>query len=144
MRLFLGGNLFNDVTIPVLWGKRAILEDKQRRLSVIDLSGLKARIEILGDKVARGIRYTITTDGYAVLTDDGRALYSYSARDKRLTADSLDLPELQITGNQIRVGTNIFQADIVSGFGVGVAISEHGVALGAPLPSDLAALVVEA
>lgn len=142
MRIKLGGSTFDNVQVPVLWGKRAILQDSFGRLSVIDLGQSTARIEVLGDKVAPGIRFSPTTDGFKVLTDDGQALYTYSPRDRRLTSESLGLPELQIKPSQIRIGTNTFQSNMVSGFGVGIVVDENGMGIGAPLPQGLAALVV--
>lgn len=142
MRIKLGGSVFENVRVPVLWGKRAILQDSAGRLSVIDLGQAVARIEVLGDKVARGIRFTPTVDGFKVLTDDGQALYTFSPRDRRLTGESLRLPELQIKPSQIRIGTNTFQSSMVSGFEVGVVVEENGIGLGAPLPQGLATLVV--
>lgn len=142
MRLVLGGSIFDGVQIPVLWGKRAILQDSSGRLSVVDLSGQAARLEVLGDKVAPGVRFTPTTDGFTVLTSSGQALYTFSPRDRRLTSESLGLPELQIKPSQIRVGTSTFQSNMVSGFGVGIVVEEGGIGIGAPLPEGLAALVV--
>lgn len=142
MRLQLGGSTFENVKIPVLWGKRAILQDSAGRTSVIDLGGQKARIEILGDEAAMGVRFSPTTDGFKVLTSEGHPLYTFSPRDRRLTSESLGLPELQIKPSQIRVGTNTFQSNMVSGFGVGVVVDENGIRIGAPLPAGLAALVV--
>lgn len=143
MRLKLGGSTFDDVKIPVLWGKRAILQDASGRLSVINLGGPTANIEVLGDKVARGVRFSPTTDGFKVLTSSGDALYSFSPRYKRLTSESLGLPELQIKPSQIRIGTNTFQANMVSGFSVGIVVEEGGgIGIGASMPDGLAALVI--
>jgi hypothetical protein len=143
MRLKLGGWTFDNVRIPVLWGKRAILQDSSGRLSVVDLGGQTARIEILGDQVARGVRFSPSTDGFMVLTSERQALYTFSPRDRRLTSESLGLPELQIKAFQIRVGTNTFQSAMVSGFDVGIVVDEDGrIGIGAPLPEGLAALVV--
>lgn len=142
MRLKLGGSTFDNVKIPVLWGKRAVLQDSSGRLSVVDLSGSVAKIEILGDKVAVGVRFSPTTDGFRVLTHDRKALYTFSPLARRLTSESLGLPELQIKASQIRIGTNTFGSSVVSGFGVGIVVDEQGISIGAPLPEGLAALVV--
>lgn len=142
MKLNLGGSTFDNVKIPVLWGKRAVLQDSGGRLSVVDLSGSAARIEILGDKVAIGVRFSPTTDGFKVLTSTGQALYTYSPQSQRITSESLKLPELQITRSQIRVGTNTFQSNMVSGFDVGIVVEEHSISIGAQMPEGLAALVV--
>jgi len=142
MKLKLGGSTFDNVRIPVLWGKRAVLQDSVGRLSVIDLSGAVARIEILGDRVARGVRFSPTVDGFKVLAGSGESLYTFAPKDKRLTSESLGLPELQINALQIRIGTNTFQSNMVSGFPVGIVVDENSIGIGAPMPEGLAALVV--
>lgn len=142
MKLKLGGSTFENVKIPVLWGKRAVLQDSLGRLSVIDLSGAIARIEILGGRAARGVRFSPTVDGFKVLATSGEPLYTFSPKDKRLTSESLGLPELQIKASQIRIGTNSFQSNMVSGFPVGIVVDEAGIGIGAPMPDGLAALVV--
>ena len=142
MKLQLGGSTFDNVKIPVLWGKRAVLQDSVGRLSVIDLSGARARLEILGDVVARGVRFSPTVDGFKVLASNGEPLYTFSPTEKRLTSETLGLPELQIHPSQIRIGTNTFQSNMVSGFPVGIVVDEAGIGIGAPMPEGLAALVV--
>lgn len=142
MRMKLGGSTFENVQVPVLWGTRAVLQDADGRLSVIDLAGSAARLEILGDKVARGVRFAPTSDGFRVLNADRQALYAYSPRDRRLTSESLGLPELEIQSSRILIGSNTFQSNLVSGFGVGIVVDENGIGIGAPLPPGLAALVV--
>lgn len=142
MKLKLGGSTFDNVEIPVLWGKRAVLQDSVGRLSVIDLSGAVARIEILGSGVARGVRFSPTVDGFIVLAGSGEPLYTFAPKEKRLTSESLGLPELQIRASQIRIGTNTLQSNMVSGFPVGIVVDENGIGIGAPMPEGLAALVV--
>jgi hypothetical protein len=46
MNLNMGNQIFEDVRIPLLWGKRAILEDKTGRISIILLDGNKAVLEV--------------------------------------------------------------------------------------------------
>ena len=83
-------------------------------------------------------------DGFAVLSADRKKLYSYSPSQKRLTSERWNLPECQILGDSIVVGTNTFSSNMVAGSGVGIAIREGGViAMGAPLPGGLAQLRVE-
>jgi hypothetical protein len=50
---------FEDVRIPLLWGKRAILEDKTGRISIILLDGTKAVLEVLGNEPAPNIQYEL-------------------------------------------------------------------------------------
>lgn len=141
MNIQMGSQYFHDVAIPVLWGTRAILQDKKGRLSVIDLSGEKARLEVLGDQPAPGAEFEPTLGGFIILSG-GAELYSYSPTEKVLQGLSLKLPECQVQPSWIRIGTNRFSGNAVAGYGVGIAVTEHSIALGAPLPSGLARLSI--
>src|SRR5712692_9899225 len=105
MNLRMGGQYFKDVQIPLLWGTRAVLQDKQGRLSVIDLSSDTASLEILADEPAAGVAFAPRVDGYVILAD-GRELYAYNPQERLLSSISLELPECQILPRGIRVGTN--------------------------------------
>ena|SRR5437667_12907187 len=141
MNLHMGSQIFRDVQIPLLWGDRAIIQDKSGRLSVIDLSGENARPEIVADEPAPNIPYRPTVEGLIVLKD-GKELYSYNSEEKQLTSISLGLPECQITSEQIRVGSSQFSGNVISGFGVGIVVTRRGIKMGAALPAGLAKLVV--
>jgi hypothetical protein len=142
LRLKIGSNRFENVTIPVLWGKRAIIQDDAGRISIIDLSGPKARPEIIGDEVAPGVRYGLKDNGFTVMSDGGEELYTFSPEGGLLVSGSLELPELQVEKNRIRVGSSTFQSNMVSGSQVGIIVDRNGIGLGAPLPPGLAPLVV--
>ena len=144
MKLVVAGNVFDQVEVPVLWGKRAILQDRKQRLSVVDLSGLFAQLEILGDKPAPGARYSLTLDGFAILGKDGTELYQYSPTRRTLTDSTLGLLDLQLSENTIRIGTNTFSNNIMHGFAVGLVVDGQGIAVGAPLPPGLARLQLPA
>lgn len=143
MDLDVGSNRLFGVAIPVLWGTRAIVQDKKGRLSAIDLGGPTAKLEILADKPAPGVIYTPRLDGVTILSETQDELYSFSPPAKRFTAAAvLKLPPIEITPNGIRVGTTFFAGNSVSGFGVGIVVDEHGIAMGAPLPAGLARLTL--
>lgn len=141
MNLNMGSQKFENVEIPLLWGKRAILEDKKGRISIISLEGAKAVIEVLGDKPAPNIQYELIDDGFKIIID-GQELYSYDPGRRIITGLSLKLPECEIQSTGIRVGTNMFSGNIIMGFGVGIVVDERGIGMGAPLPEGLAKLVV--
>jgi len=141
MNLKMGSQTFINVRVPVLWGTRAIIQDQQGRLSVIDLGGDTARLEILGDKPAPGVEFVPGIDGFRIF-GNGKELYRYDPAKKTLSSIGLGLPECEIGRWQIRVGSNIFSGNTIAGFDVGIAIKEDGIAVGAPLPSGLARLVV--
>ncbi len=68
MNLQMGSQRFVDVEIPLLWGTRAVVQDRDNHLSVINLDGPKARLEILADKPAPKARFTPTFDGFTILS----------------------------------------------------------------------------
>lgn len=139
MNLRMGSQIFRDVQIPLLWGERAVVQDKKGLLSVIDLSGERANPEIVGDQPAPETTFRPSVEGFVILKD-GKELYSYNPTEKQLTSISLGLPECQITSSGTRVGSSEFSGNIISGFGVGIAVTPNGFAVGAPLPPGLAKL----
>lgn len=141
MNLNMGSQKFENVEIPLLWGKRAVLEDKKGRISIISLEGNKAVIEVLGDKPAPNVQYEMIEDGFKIIVD-GEELYSFDPNRRVITGLSLNLPECEIQSSGIRVGTNMFSGNMVVGFGVGIVVDERGIGMGAPLPEGLAKLVV--
>lgn len=106
------------------------------------LGGRSANLEILGDRPAPGRSFTPVDNGFVVLDHREEELYAYFPSGRRLSSIALELPEVRIGDDRIEVGTNVFQGNMVSGFGVGIAVTENGIGLGAPLPEGLAPLVV--
>ena len=141
MNLRMGSQIFQDVTIPVLWGTRAVIQDDQGRISVINIGGVEARPEIVGDKPAPKIDFVPTADGFEI-QDAGEPCYTYSPVTRTLVGISVNLPPCQIGDTEIRVGSSVFSGNTVSGFGVGLVISEQGMGMGAPVPPGLAKLIV--
>lgn len=139
MKLTMGSQTFADVQVPILWGTRAVIQDKGARLSVIDLSGSTPKLEILGDKPAKGVEFLPTSDGFNILMD-GEGLYSYNPDQKLLTSISLGLPNCRISESQIQVGSNTFSYNTIAGFEVGILVTKDHISLGAALPPDLTRL----
>lgn len=141
MNFRIASQSFVNVQVPLLWGKRAIIQDKKNRLSVIDLGEPKAKLEILGDQPAPGVTFEPSFSGFKILKN-GLALYLYDPTEKRLESLSLGLPDCQVTPSAIRIGSNQFSGNSFVGFGVGLAVSPEGISFGAPLPPGLAQLAV--
>lgn len=141
MNLNMGSQKFEDIKIPLLWGKRAILEDKTGRISIILLDGKKAVIEVLGNEPAPNIQYEPIEDGFKVILN-GQELYSFNKERRVIKGLSQRLPECEIQGGGVRIGSNILSGNKVTGFGVGVAVYEQRIVMGADLPEGLARLVV--
>jgi hypothetical protein len=141
MNIRMGSQVYRDVQIPLLWGERAIIVDELGRLSVIDLSGERAQVEVLSDEPAPGIGFRPLLDGIVILKD-GTELYSYNPSEKAISSLSLGLPDIQISVGGTRVGTNWFSGNVFVGSGVGLSVSKDGISLAAPLPSKLARLAI--
>jgi len=141
MNLNMGSQRFEDVRIPLLWGKRAILEDKTGRISIILLDGTKAVLEVLGNEPAPNIQYELIENGFKVILN-GQELYSFDQERRIIKGLSQKLPECEIQGSGIRIGNNILSGNKLIGFGVGVAVYEQRIVMGASLPEGLAKLVV--
>lgn len=142
MNLRMGGQFFANVDIPLLWGTRAVVSDRSDRLSIINLEGSEAKLEILGDQPAADIEFRPLSGGAVEILDNHVALYTFDASSKTLRGIKLKLPECMIEANGIRIGTNYFSNNTVVGAGVGLVVSEHGMGMGAPLPPNLARLRV--
>ena len=141
MNLKISGQTFKNVVVPVLWGSRAILEDGERRISVVNLEGKTARLEVLGDKPAPGVDYRPTVEGFDIL-EGGECLYAYNSDSRILTPGILELPPIEFAESMIRVGTNQYVGDTVTGYGVGLLVTKESISMGAPLPQALAKLAI--
>src|SRR5258706_8110389 len=144
MNIRMGATFFADVDIPILWGSRALLRDREGHVSVINLDTDTSVLEVIDDKPAHDMNVSRTADDFTILNPDGADLYTYNPTTKTLTSTTLRLPPVTIGRQQLRVGSNVFAGNIVAGLGVGIVVSEHGIALGASLPPTLAALPVQA
>lgn len=141
MNFRLGSQSYTNVKIPLLWGSRAILSHSSGALSIIDLSGDVAFIEIVSDKPWSQIEYSEKEDGY-VIYRNGVQAYFYSPVRKLFKDLSGSLPECEISSEYTRIGTNRVGGGMVSGFGVGMGVSESGFFIGGPIPPGLADLKV--
>lgn len=141
MNIKIGNDAFRNVEIPILWGERAVLQDNESRITIINLSGDKAVIEVLGDKPAPDTKYLPTVDGFIIL-DKGNPLYNYDPEKKLLIDLKSELQECQINPDGIRIGGSFFSGTLISGSAVGIAVTKDGLAIGAPLPKNLAKLII--
>lgn len=141
MNLNVGNQIFEDVRIPLLWGKRAILEDKTGRISIILLDGNKAVLEVSGNEPTSNIQYVTKEDGFKVIRN-GQELYSFDKKRRVITGHSQKLPECEIRDGGIRIGSNVLSRSKAIGFGVGVEVYEQSIVMGNSLPKGLARLVM--
>ena len=137
----MGSQIFANVQIPLLWGKRAIIVNPEEGFSIISLDGEEAVIEIIGNKPAPKISYEVIEDGFKILSNS-IPVYSFLPNNGTISAIELDLPDCQIQNDGIRIGSNLFSGNVVAGAAVGIVVDEQGIAMGAPLPEGLAKFVV--
>jgi len=121
MKLAMGGQFFDDVTVPVLWGTRAVLQDRGGRLSVTDLGGSAAHPEIIADEVAPGVRSAARDEGYTIVGANDEELYTYSPSAKRLGQSSTGLPDVEVRDESIRVGSSVLAGNVIRACEVGIA-----------------------
>ena len=142
MNLNIGSQTFINVEIPVLWGTRAVLQDSAGKLSVIDLSGKDARLEIVDNEPGPGVDYKLTPDGIVIIVDDTET-YSFDPKRGSFSSDVLGLPDTQITTGGTTVGGSRFSGNMVMGAAVGLMVTKDGIAMGVTrLPEGLAKLVI--
>ncbi len=130
---------FSGVKIPLLGGKKAILSHSNGSLSVIDLSGETAKPQIISDEPWNEIEYTEKEDGFVIYENDIQS-YFYSPARKIFRDLTGKLPECELGNDFTRIGTNKISGGMVSGFGVGIGVSESGFFMGGPIPEGLASL----
>jgi hypothetical protein len=140
MNTRLGNNEFGGVEIPLLWGTRAVFPDSEGHLSIIDLGGRDAKLEIILDKLAPDIEFIPTSDGSSIILAAHKKLYSYNPSVKRLSNISLNLPDCEIDNDSIRVRGLYISGNIVVGGAVGLKIDENDVVMATDLPPGLANL----
>src|SRR5467141_1618322 len=79
------GQYFSNVLVPLWWGSRAILRDREGHLSIVYLEDKSARLEVVDDKPAAGAHVSLRADGYVILDGEGRHLYAVHPSTKSLT-----------------------------------------------------------
>jgi hypothetical protein len=135
-------HFFASVKVPVLWGSRAVLQDPEGHLSIIDIEGDSPILEVLDDQPGPGAKFLPSPDGYVMLDGKGRELYSVNPKTKSLTPLSLRLPPLTLGMQELRVGSTVLDGKMAVGIGVGAVVTESTVSLGGALPPALAAFLV--
>lgn len=141
MNIKMSSQIFKDVEIPLLWGKRAVMEDKEGKMYIIALDGEKAVVEVIANEPAPNIEYELIENGFKIILN-GNDIYSFDPNKKIITSISLNLPECELNKSHTRIGSNIISGCSISGFGIGIVVDEQGMGIGAPLPEGLARLVI--
>jgi hypothetical protein len=143
MKMTIGGNAFEDVGVPVLWGNYAVLQGPDGHLSIVDLSGPEAQLILLEDEPARDTSYRPVDGGYELLDDQDKPLISFRHTDTRLLEDVAGrLPACEISARGVRIGKSFFSGAMVVGGAVGIVADERSISVGGSLPAQLAPLVI--
>ncbi|WP_226649647.1 hypothetical protein [Microbulbifer variabilis] len=141
MNFRIGSVNFTSVKIPVLWGTKAILSHANGSLSVIDIGGENAKVLVMSDEPWTDIEFTEKEDGFVIYEGDMQSFF-YSPKRKIFRDMTGSLPECELAKEFTRIGTNKISGGMVSGFGVGIGISENGFFMGGPIPQGLAELKI--
>src|SRR5450759_1361286 len=108
MNIRMGGQFFMNVKVPILWGSRAILQDQHGHLSIINLEGDSAVLEVIDDHPSAGASFLPRTEAFVILDRDGTELYAVNPKTKSVTSISLRLVPVTVGLQELRVGTNVF------------------------------------
>lgn len=131
----MGDNIFHNISIPLLWGSRAIFEDANGKISIVEISK-EPKIEILNNEPAPNIKFSPLIEGYKIF-QDGELAYIFEPRGKIFKSINLGLPDCQIFPDGIRIGSSKFFGNNIGNFGVGISINQKGISMGDPLPAEL-------
>jgi hypothetical protein len=140
MNLTLGSLRFQNIRIPVLWGNRAIIQEPNLVLSVIDIGDILPALEILRNEPALGVNFIPKWSGFQILRVPAES-YEFDVREKAFTSETLDLPDVQVDEFYIRVGSDVYPNTVWFEDAVGLYVTSDDVRIGAPMPSALLRLV---
>ena len=140
MDIEVGSNRFTDVEIPLLWGTKAVVQTNDG-VSVIELAGPEAQLEVLAGRPADGVVYAEVTGGFEITSEYGIS-FVLQTPPMILHDPRGVLPECVIDEQEITVGSYRFSGNLVVRTAVGLLVTEQGISIGARLPDGLAKLVV--
>ncbi|MEI6610799.1 MAG: hypothetical protein WCO53_13800 [Deltaproteobacteria bacterium] len=148
----IGGNKFEKVFIPLAFEDRYFLVEEQDGSdiwTVITLSEGKPIVEILQNKPQKNPITVSDTNptGIIAVADPTTGQFIYKLRPGSKNSSIFGKingkeTEIKITDREIRIGTNVFQNNMITGFAVGIRVDKNGgIALGAGLPPELQKLI---
>jgi hypothetical protein len=135
----LGSQSFSNVTIPFLWGERAILEDADGALSIIRFGAAGLFAEVVRSKPAPGVDFVPIDEGF-IVGSAAKQLYRFEQDGPatKITAISLDLPAVEVAPSYLKIGGAVLSGNHVSGFEVGILVQSGGsLTIGARLPDNI-------
>lgn len=139
VNLKIDSHSLQDIRIPVLWGDRAIIQESNNRLSVIDTGGLKPTLEVLRNQPAPGVGFIPTMFGFQVLRSPDT--YQFNVQEGTFSTQTLGLPDVQLDEFYIRVEAEIYP-NLGAFESVGILqVTPDGNKFGVPMPFALSRLI---
>ena len=147
----IGSNNFENVAFPLAFENRYFMLESTGGSdvwTVFTVQGGKSTIEILKNNPENNEFTKAKTNPTGIVTvsdvKTGAFLYKLRPGNKNSSVFGRingEETEIKITDREIRIGTNIFQSNLVSGFGVGIIVDGNGgIGMGAGLPPELQSL----
>ena len=147
----IGSNEFQNVAFPLAFENRYFMLEPSSDddvWTVFTVNDGKPIIEILKNQPQNNELSKAETNPTGIVTvsnpKTGAFLYKLRPGNKnssifgRINGEET---EIKITDKEIRIGTNVFQNNIVSGFAVGIIVDGNGgIGMGSGLPPELQSL----
>ncbi|GJL73824.1 MAG: hypothetical protein NMNS01_30230 [Nitrosomonas sp.] len=148
----IGSNQFKNVTFPLVFQDHYFMLETSHEKDVWTVLQLKDGhliIEVLKNDPQQNPSTQVTTNPTGIITvsdkESGKFLYKIRPKSKNTSIfGSINGEEtkIKITDTEIRVGTNSFQNNTVTGFSVGIMVNKDGgMAMGCGLPKEIQKLV---
>ncbi len=144
----IGGNKFEKVFIPLAFEDRYFMVEEQGGndvWTVLTRSEGKPVIEIMRNKPQENPITVSDTNPTGIITvaDPKTGQFIYKLRPGSKNSSIFGKingkeTEIKITDREIRIGTNVFQNNMITGFPVGIRVDmSGGIDLGSGLPPEL-------
>ena len=147
----IGSNKFENVAFPLAFENRYFMLESaagEDVWTVFTVEDGKPVIEILKNKPHDNDLSKAETNptGIVTVSDPNTGAFLYKLRPGTKNSSIFgringEETEIKITDREIRIGTNTFQNNLVSGFAVGIIVDgKGGIGMGAGLPPELQSL----
>jgi len=147
----IGSNKFENVAFPLAFENRYFMLESSAGAdiwTVFTVQDGKPIIEILrNDPQGNDLTKAETNPtGIVTVSDPKTGAFLYKLRPGNKNSSIFgringEETEIKITDREIRIGTNTFQNNLVSGFAVGIIVDSNGrIGMGAGLPPELQSL----
>ncbi len=144
----IGSNKFENVEFPLAFENRYFMLESSSDTdvwTVFTMKDGKPIIEVLNNRPQDNELSMAETNPTGIITvsDPKTGAFLYKLRPGNKNSSIFGLingkeTEIKITDKEIRIGTNVFQNNTVSGFAVGIIVDGNGgIGMGAGLPPEL-------